>query len=160
MPNRRSPLGLLWGVTAAMVTFHVVTLLVSIATGATGIAIETMGFLRFALLWGVFGIFYWTTGLIATMPFFLAIIYVGQVFTLRGIVYYWCAGVLGGILVTPVFVLIDPPIYWVPWEVPTFLDKCLTTWPWSMVAGISGGTAIWWFYGRFIEPRAGTPPVP
>jgi hypothetical protein len=150
-------MGLLWSVTAAMGTFHVVTLLVSIATGATGIAVETMGLFRFVLLWGVFGIFYWTTGLITTMPFFLSMIYVGQRFAFRNIVFYWFSGILGGILVTPVFVLIDPPIYWVPWEVTTFLNKCLITWPWSMIAGISGGTAIWWFYGRFVEQSGGGP---
>jgi hypothetical protein len=145
--------GYVWAVSIGILTFAVLTLAAAFVTGAGQAHIAGMGPPTFVLLWCVFCIFYWTMGILTALPAVTLMLYGAKRLGLQNAWYYGVTGALTGIYITPLYVAIDLPLYWITTLNPTFWQRFWAHLPWGVSGCFAAGLTLWWRAKRTLRAR-------
>jgi hypothetical protein len=145
-----------WSISVGTLMFTLLTLVASFMTGAAQESIAQAGIGAFVLLWCVFCIFYWTVAMLAALPPVTLVMVWANRLNLHTMGFYGLIGALTGFYLTPIYVAIDLPLYWLTADNPTFWQRFWAHLPWGILSCMAGGLTMWWRV-RDVFPRARTP---
>jgi hypothetical protein len=147
-----------WSISVGTMMFTLLTLAASFMTGAAEESIAQAGIGVFVLLWCVFCIFYWTVAMLVALPPVTLVMVWANRFDLHTVGFYGLIGALTGFYLTPIYVAIDLPLYWLTVDNPTFWQRFWAHLPWGILSCMTGGLTMWWRV-RDVFPRASTPRI-
>ena len=97
--------------------------------------------------------------MLAALPPVTLVLYWAARLDLHNMVFYGIIGALTGFYLTPIYVAIDLPLYWVTAANPTYWQRFWAHLPWGILSCMAGGfddvVAV-----KDVFPRSGTTVVP